>query len=237
MRILSSFDCLKLWEAGVGLHQLDRGLLAAGVAEPDIPPENIADWPLGRRNLVLSQLHCASFGRQLEGWTTCRHCGEKLEIQMDGGLLAGGEIPRSPAMAESVVVYGRNFRVLTTRDLAKAATETDVRLASRRLLESCQLEPGESRAWNDEELEEIGQRLAQADPLAETQLALHCPACEQESVETLDIVTFLWREIEVRARRLLTDVHLLASAYSWTEAEIFSLSENRRRLYLELVQS
>jgi hypothetical protein len=237
MRILSSFDCLKLWEAGVDLHPLDRGLLAVGAAEPEIPPESLADWPLGRRNLVLARLHCSSFGRQLHGWTTCHHCGEKLEIQMDGGLLADGETQRSPASTEPVFVHGRSFRVLTTRDLAKAAREIDVRLACQRLAESCQLEPGESPAWNDQELEEIGQCLALADPLAETQLALYCPVCEQDWLETLDIFTFLWREIELRARQLLTEVHLLASTYGWTETEILSLSESRRRLYLELVQS
>jgi len=38
-------------------------------------------------------------------------------------------------------------------------------------------------------------------------------------------------------RRLLVEVHALASAYGWSEQEILSLSDARRRLYLEMVQA
>jgi hypothetical protein len=34
---------------------------------------------------------------------------------------------------------------------------------------------------------------------------------------------------------LLTEVHRLAQAYGWREAEILALSEARRHAYLELV--
>jgi hypothetical protein len=99
------------------------------------------------------------------------------------------------------------------------------------------LEPAETPAWNDAELEQIGQRLALADPLAETQLALRCPACEQEWEETLDIVAFLWREIEARARRLVREIHWLAATYGWAEADILAMSAVRRALYLEMMEA
>jgi hypothetical protein len=121
--------------------------------------------------------------------------------------------------------------------LAKAAQQTDVRLASIGLLESCRLGSAEPPDWSDEDLDQIGQRLAMADPLAETLLALRCPICENEWEENLDIVSFLWREIEARARRLLFEIHTLASAYGWAETDILSLSEHRRALYFEMAQS
>jgi hypothetical protein len=40
-----------------------------------------------------------------------------------------------------------------------------------------------------------------------------------------------------RARRLLIEVHSLASAYGWSETDILSMSEPRRALYLEMVQA
>jgi hypothetical protein len=79
--------------------------------------------------------------------------------------------------------------------------------------------------------------MALADPLSETRLKLHCPKCGNEWDETLDLVVFLWSEIEARAKRLLLDVHDLASAYGWTEKEILSLSEPRRANYLEMVRA
>lgn len=237
MQALSSSDCLSLWESGAGLNPLDQGLLALGAALPGMSEETLADWPLGKRNMALAQLRCASFGQRLLGWTVCHRCGEKLEVDVDGQLLAGGETGQAQALEEPIVVNGESFRLLTTRDLAQAAQETDVRLASIRLVESCRLETGESPVWSDEDLDQIGQRLAMADPLAETRLALRCPVCENEWEENLDIVFFLWREIEARARRLLFEIHTLASAYGWTEADILSLNERRRALYLEMAQA
>jgi hypothetical protein len=84
---------------------------------------------------------------------------------------------------------------------------------------------------------EAGQALAEADPLAETLLKLRCAVCSHEWQEPLDIADYLWSEIEARARRLLIEVHSLASAYGWSEADILALSEPRRRLYLDMVQA
>jgi hypothetical protein len=53
----------------------------------------------------------------------------------------------------------------------------------------------------------------------------------------LDLPAFLWTEIEAQVRRLLLDIHTLAVAYGWSEREILSLSDARRRLYLEMVQA
>lgn len=237
VRTFSSVDCLNLWETGAGLHPLDQGLLALSAALPDTPPDTLADWPLGRRNRALAQLRCSSFGPWLHGWTACSCCGEKLEIEFDGQLLAGEVTDQDQASEEPVVINGRSFRLLTTRDLAKTTQEADLRLASIRLLENCLVESVEYPVWSDADLEQIGQRLAMADPLAETRLALRCPACENEWEETLDIVSFLWREIEARSRRLLFEIHTLASAYGWAEVDILSLSERRRALYLEMAQS
>jgi hypothetical protein len=237
MRTLSSSDCLSIWESGAGLHPLDQGLLALGTALPDTPADALANWPLGKRNMALAQLRCSSFGPRLLGSTACCRCGEKLEVEVDGRLLAGEGADQGQVSQEPIVVNGRSFRLLTTRDLAKAAQEADTRLASIRLLESCRLDTGESPDWSDEDLDQIGQSLAVADPLAETRLALRCPVCENEWQENLDILSFLWREIEARARRLLFEIHTLATAYGWAEADILSLSDRRRALYFEMAQS
>jgi hypothetical protein len=237
MEVLSSSDCLKLWESGAGLHPLDQGLLVLASALSDTSVDLLADWPLGRRNAALARLRCGTFGPRLKGWTACGRCGEKLEVEVDGRLLAGEETDQGQPLGEPIVVDEHSFRLLTTRDLAAAAQETDLRLASIRLVECCRLETEESPDWSDDDLDRIGQRLADADPLAETRLALHCPVCEKEWEENLDIVSFLWREIEARARRLLVEIHTLAMVYGWTEKEILSLSERRRALYLEMVRS
>jgi hypothetical protein len=133
------------------------------------------------------------------------------------------------------MVDGRSFRLPTTRDLARAAGEADPQSAALRLLEACRLEEGE--ALSEDDLEAVGEKMAAADPLAETRLSLVCPNCGNQWEDTVDIAAFLWADIDARARRLLREVHTLGSAYGWTEREILSLSDRRRAVYLEMAQA
>jgi len=234
MRVLGNADFLNLWERGAGLHPLDRGLLALRTAVPETSGDSVADWPLGRRNRALAELRCTSFGPNLQGWLACVRCGEKLEFAMDGRALI--DVAGQPS-SEPIVLRGHSFRLPTSRDLARAARESDPRQAAICLLESCRVAAGEPLDWSEEDLEEAGQKMALADPLAEIRLTLHCPSCGNQWDETLDIAAFLWAEIEGRARRLLLEIHAIASAYGWTEREILSLSEPRRALYLEMART
>jgi len=234
MRPLSNPDFLSVWERGLWLHPLDRSLLALATALPETSYESLADWPLGCRNRALAELRCACFGPSLQAWMTCPQCGERLEFEMDAGSLA--REPNEPGPREPIFANGRSFRLPTSRDLARVARESDSRLAAIRLLEGCLLEGGVTRPWCDEDMEEVGEKMARADPLAETRLALQCAACGHEWDETLNIAAFVWTEIEARAKRLLFEIHTLASAYGWTEKEILSLGDRRRASYMEMAQ-
>jgi len=233
MRTLSSAETLTLWELGTGLHPLDRGLLAlsfAGVSSG----ETITDWPLGTRNRALLDLHAGWFAPQLEAWTTCPQCGEKVEFEVQVYSLVESAPERQP---ETVKVGDQVFRLPTSRDLAQVATASDEHSAAIHLLDRCRLGSTDSPAWTDEVLETVGESLALADPLAETRLALTCPACDCSWDESIDIASFIWAELEVRARRLLWEVHSLASAYGWSESEALALTPARRALYLEMVRA
>jgi hypothetical protein len=237
MRTLAQVDYLALWESGRRLHPLDQGLLAVQTAFPETRGESVADWPLGRRNRALAELQCACFGPTLSGWTVCRQCGEKLEFQVDGQTLAQTAVGDA---AEPVSVDGFCFRLPTSRDLARIADLPDAASAARRLLELCLLsrDDGEApHAWSEQELDSAGEHLALADPLAEVLLHFQCPTCNESFEESLDLAVFLWSEFEGRAKRMLLDVHTLASAYGWSEAEVLALSPARRSFYLEMVQS
>ncbi|MFK4188028.1 hypothetical protein ACI2L4_29115, partial [Streptomyces sparsogenes] len=80
----------------------------------------------------------------------------------------------------------------------------------------------------------IAEAAEQADPAAEVTLRIACPECGEATPAELDIASYLWTELDSWARDLLLDVHLLATAYGWSEPEILALSPLRRRYYLEL---
>lgn len=234
MRTFTQAELLTLWETGRSLHPLDQGVLALQSALPETE-ESVADWPVGRRNRALAELYCAAFGPQLHGWTACPHCGEQLEFQMDAGALAQSA---APPRGEPIVVGQRSYRLPTSRDLALVASEPDATVAAERLARQCCIQNGPPElTWSVEEIDEIGELMAAADPLAEIQLRFDCPNCGEVFDDSLDLASFLWSAMEARARRLLLAVHELASAYGWSEAEILSLSPARREVYLEMVRA
>ena len=247
MHTLSNADFLSLWERGRSLHPLDRGLLAIHAAFPETGAESVADWPLGRRNRALVELRCSCFGSALQAWTSCPQCGEKVELNTDAAAMIRSATQRrepgkDEVAFEVVAVHGETFRLPTSRDLARIVQETggepDSSAAAVSLLKACRVEGKESAEnWSEEQMEEIGERMSEADPLAEIMLGFHCPACSTECNEALDLPAFLWAEIDAQVRRLLLDIHTLAVAYGWSERDILSLSDSRRRLYLEMVQA
>jgi hypothetical protein len=241
MRAVTQADLLALWESGKALHTLDWGLLAVNTMFPETQPDSAADWPIGRRNRALVEMQLACFGRTLRGWTSCRRCAEKLEFALDGLALAEGPLPEQ---GESIVANGRTFRLPTSRDLARVAAEDDPSKAAVALVEMCRID-GEVGPvercftteidWTEEDLDAIGDKMALADPLGEIMLHFDCPECGEVFDDNLDLSTFLRAEIEGRAKRLLREVHTLASAYGWSEAEILALNPARRQFYLEMV--
>jgi hypothetical protein len=66
-------------------------------------------------------------------------------------------------------------------------------------------------------------------------LEVRCEACGQDSSAQLDIGALLWDEIGAHAHALLEEVHALACAYGWSEAETLALSPVRRATYLAMV--
>jgi hypothetical protein len=223
------------------LHPLDQGLLALRSAFPDLE-EDSADWPLGRRNRALAELRCAFFGAAIRGWTACRQCKEKIAFELNARSLAESETPDRDAV---ISVDGRTYRLPTSRDLAHIASEQDPQKAAMLLLQRCRSRSpldaediaAETADWSENDLEVIGQRMAAADPLAEIILQFECPHCGNSFQDNLDLSAFLWAEIEGQAKRLLVEVHALASAYGWSEAEILALKRTRRDFYLEMVHA
>jgi hypothetical protein len=241
MRALSNADFLTLWESGHRMHPLDRGLLAIRASLPEgsagpVTDESIADWPLGCRNRALAELRTLYFGPRLEGWTSCTKCGEKMEFEVNCRTLTEAY---SEASGQPLTIRGYTFRLPTSRDLARIADETDPQHAELLLLQNCTIDrtTSEPGSWSENEIEEIAERMALADPLAEIALRFECPACQHTSEEVLDLPRFLWAEIEARAKRLLLEIHALASAYGWAESAILAMSDVRRATYLQMVQA
>jgi hypothetical protein len=253
MRALSAFELLSVWERGLSQTPVERALGLLGAACADEPPEALASLSVGERDARLLTLREWTFGRQFVSLASCPVCGEQLELSLSAADLrassaaAGG---RETSGATSLPLtlqtgeYEVSFRLPNSLDLAEVAAvapTASVADAAARLLESCLVEArrnGEAvRAFElpPEVAEAIAARMAEADPQAEVKLALNCPACGTGWHAPFDIEAFFWGEIGAWARRLLGEVHVLASSYGWRESDILNMSAWRRQFYIDLI--
>jgi hypothetical protein len=227
------------WELGRRRHPLDRALLLYAAAEPDADPETLADRPLGERNAALLRLRRTLFGDEVSACVDCPACGERLGFALNAGALLARAVETAQVDAtrggpRELRFGGRVLRIPTTRDLASVAAEADEPAATRKLLERLCVD-GNATEWSAEFQVQLTQALDEADPCMDLALELSCPACRHEWSASFDVPGFVWDEIDARARRLLDEVHALARSYCWSEREILTLSDTRRRAYLERV--
>jgi hypothetical protein len=222
---------LALWEHGLTRHAIDRSALLAAWARPEIDAECIADLPLGEITASLLQLRAATFGGRIRAHADCERCGQRLELNF-----ATHDLLQRAAPAHEAVAAGVRLRLPCLRDVAAIANEHDVERAARALLARCMLNaPADAAALPPEIVREIEEALEAADPNADLAFDVHCEACGHAGGAQLDAGELLWDEVDARARALLGEVHLLASAYGWTEGEIIGLSPARRAAYLSMV--
>jgi hypothetical protein len=213
-------------------------LLAAGC---DQPIDALARLPVGERDARLFALRESTFGSRLTSVATCPGCGEQLELSFDASHLSGAGQQTEDELSLDVDGYQVCFRLPNSLDLMAAANLKETGAARELLLEQC-IRTAERRGDEitaaqlpENVVERISARMSEADPQADIQLALNCPVCSNEWQSAFDIESFFWIEINAWAARILGEVHILASAYGWSEQEILRVSAWRRECYLNLV--
>ncbi|MFJ2669865.1 hypothetical protein [Streptomyces sp. NPDC087525] len=237
-------ELLATWESGLAQHDAGRSLLLHRAARPGAGTDELLSMPVGAREADLFALRRALFGERMQVRVECASCGEAMEFDLDATVLGvRGRTADGPLrVAEDDWVV--EFRLPTVADLAAAGSAPDAAEARRLLVARCAVSAvrgGETVP--PERLAELlpadlqrrlAETAAEADPAADVTLNVSCPECGGITPAELDITSYLWTELDTWARDLLLDVHLLASAYGWSEPEILALSPLRRRYYLEL---
>jgi hypothetical protein len=256
MDSLGTVELLGVWERGLDQPPVQRALELLTAACPETSAEELSRLGIGRRDRLLLELRGCTFGDELVLVAPCGECGERLEVELGVSELLGREAgerqigKREPtsdngepaALTLATDGWEVRFRLPHSQDLVDLAGSEDADEARRRLIAACLIaarRPSGKRASAGSLpvalLEAISARMAEADPMADVELVLTCPACGHALPATFDIVSFFWTEIDVWARFLLREVHLLASAYGWHECDILALGPRRRRAYLEMV--
>ncbi|MFP5261547.1 MAG: phage baseplate protein [Blastocatellia bacterium] len=204
--------------------------------------EALARLSVGKRDAHLLTLREWMFGPRMVSIASCLNCGERLELTFNAAdLHVMAETESAETLSLDVDEYELRFRLPDSTDLA-ALEDCRGGVAARQLLLgrciSAAKHKGEQVAIDrlpPGVVDAVAEHMAQADPQANLQLALSCPACDFQWQALFDIESFLWSEINAWANRTLKEVHALASAYGWREIDILNMSPLRRQAYLNLV--
>lgn len=244
MSSLTAKDAIRVWELGYKQRPAERAVTILSAAFPEQDREDLGRLTLGQCNARLLAVRERVFGEQLTGFWECPNCGERLEFTLSSTALNQASRDEGPAPEFELESEGYHlrFRPLEIEDLnVVVAAGSQIDTARHRLVERCVLEArhGE-RALDAGDLPEtviadLAASLAECDAGAEILLDLVCPACENTQQLPFDIASFFYKEISWQAQNLMREVHSLARAYGWHEAEILSLSARRRQFYLEMV--
>ena len=230
MDALSDPALLRVWDRGRRRNGVTRALLLAGAASDAAASPPAETLTVGERDHAILRLRAATFGARFEGVADCPRCGERLEFDFDAGALA--DAARSPVEREFRAA-GFRFRLPDSRDLHAISVSADEASAVQALLARCCLDDVDGVDWAPPLVAQVETAIAALDATADIRLGLHCAACGHDWQRRLDVAAWCWDEIDLRAQRLLDEVHCLAGAYGWNEAEILALGDNRRRAYLD----
>jgi hypothetical protein len=242
MHALSPADLLEVWEHGLRQTAGQKALTLLSAAFPEEPVSSLAQRSIGQRNALLLTVRERLFGPHYTAVAMCPRCGERLELPFRTEDIRAAPIPEcaAPLTLESSG-YEVLFRLPTSADLANVEAYQDTSVVERMLLERCLLsvrhheEETSVETLPAEVVEAIANTMDRADPQANIQLSLTCPACVHQWQAMVDILTYVWSELDAWARRILREVHCLASAYGWREHDILHMRPWRRQIYMEMI--
>ena len=240
--MLSALELLAAWERGRGATTIERALLLLAAADPEADTGGLAKLPIGARDARLLRLRAELFGDTLECVARCPECDAAVDVAVAAAdLLAAQDAVGDVAVRWlDVDGYRVRFHLPSSADLMAAVSGTAPEVARVALFDRC-VEgvaapngAGAAAALSTTAVAAVVAEMEAADPLGDPTLDLLCPECAVRWAAPLDVIAFLWTEIDAWARRTLREVHALAREYGWSEAEILALSPARRRAYLEL---
>ena len=234
----------------------DTTLLASLLYGPEgnaITLAQARELSMGDRELLLLLLRRRMFGSVMQSVLNCPSCNERLDLDLKvDDLIVESSIAHQVLYEEEIEVEGARFQVTfhlpTGGDVEKVLRSADAGLwgAAKALARECvhsvagigdSGSPHEmtQKDWPDALFREVSARIEQLDPQAEIELQSKCPACGYEFRQSVDPGGYLVHELAARQLAKYQEVHQLARAYHWSEAEILGMGSRKRQIYLDLL--
>jgi hypothetical protein len=238
---------LRAADAGDDLFLLDTGALPPGTRATallarclgDDDGSLVGDLTLGDREALLLQLRSLTIGPEIAGVVTCPDvgCRAMLEFQLraEDLVLPAYDGPVGAHVTQRADGTAVTFRLPRVGDVEAAVAEAPDDAPAARFAVVSRCIDDATPSLSDADIDAVAEAMAELDPQAELQIELICVECELAFWFLLDTGAFLMEELDARTAELVAEVHQLASAYHWSEADILAMGPTRRRVYLDLL--
>jgi hypothetical protein len=229
MAPLSAARLIALWEpsSAAPAHQRLEPLVAALS-----PGEAIDRDTLGARNRRLLALHAALSDAPIEARLRCGQCGTDNSFVVPAAAILACPVP-DPAARVGIRVGSRRltFRLPCMADLRVAAGDPGDALGL--IVARCRI--GGDGPVPAAVVERLSARFEALDPAARIVVDLGCAECGAALRASVDLAEFVAAGVDRLVEQLQREIHVIASAYGWTEREILALPPSRRRRYVAMI--
>lgn len=210
---------------------------AGGEGNSQAGPLDARALPVGDVDALVADLRRERLGDRLVAEAACLRCAARIDIDFGLADYLAHHRPRPTRSAVPADESGwwrlRHaqtwFRLPTAGDVLAAGPGPDGRQA---LVGACVR--GDRSAGPVRAAERAMAALA---PTLRSQVEGTCPECATTVGLDVDVRELCLEELVFLAGGVLDEVHLLASAYHWTERDILDLTSRRRICYAERVRA
>jgi len=199
-----------------------------------------AELPAADVGAIALTIRQAWLGERISTDARCRDpdCQERMDVEFAiPAYIAHHRPGRYPGLRPAqeagwfeLAGAAASFRLPTIGDLQAAAVSADPESCLR---ERCMRPAAVSAAV----ARRVSRAMTALAPSLTGTVAARCPACGGSELLQFDPVTYSLTELRDAASGLYEEVHLLASAFGWTEDAILALPRRRRARYAELIRT
>lgn len=220
---LAPLDEAVLFATGADVDQL----LSASITSQEglIGAEDLGILPIVDYELILARLCTANFGDTVAQNITCKDCGKRYAVEFSLGtyadLLAAEVIPHTNGAFQ-----GHTLRLPSRNSLAKAGPDGPLPVLWDK-----------SGALAQEDVAAVEAYLSKACPVLQEDIPAACPECSAEQRFRFVLRDWVSARLAARYKSVVTQVHLLASAYHWHIDQIFALSRVSRTALVQAIRT
>jgi hypothetical protein len=212
--------------------------------EARVDRQFLLEMPVGLRIEAILSLAKLTDGTALSWQTRCaaEGCGQDIEFDLSLEQIAALAAEERARETCHVELDGRRLELRrpTGADQMRWAATPEKEQASamlRSIIAEPSLDELLASGLTARAVEETVEAAMDAfDPLVGFHLNVACPECGKHAEVFPDLTGLALERLSHVQQGLISDVHLLASRYHWSEKEVLGLPRWRRQRYLELIE-